>query len=152
MKIEASTVDEYLQKVSAERQEPMAKLRALLRSNLPEGFEEVLSYSMPGYVVPHALYPKGYHCDPSLPLPFVSFASQKNFIALYHMGLYANEDHMAWFKASWDAAQWGKLDMGRSCIRFKNMDKIPWDLLSELATKITPQAWISQYEAAFLKS
>ena len=152
MKIEASTVDEYLQKVQPERQEPMARLRALLRSNLPEGFEEVLSYSMPGYVVPHALYPKGYHCDPSLPLPFVSFASQKNFIALYHMGLYANEDHMAWFKASWDAAHWGKLDMGKSCIRFKNMDKIPWDLLSELATKITPQAWISQYEAAFLKS
>ena len=151
MKIEATTVDEYLKKVPAERQEPMARLRALLRSNLPEGFEEVLSYGMPGYVVPHALYPKGYHCDPNLPLPFVSFASQKNFIALYHMGLYANEEHMAWFKASWDAAQWGKLDMGKSCIRFKNMDKIPWDLLSELATKITPQAWISQYEAAFLK-
>ena len=152
MKIEASSVDEYLQKVPAERQEPMARLRALLGSNLPEGFEEVLSYGMPGYVVPHALYPKGYHCDHTLPLPFVSFASQKNFIALYHMGLYASEDHMAWFKASWDAAQWGKLDMGKSCIRFKNMDKIPWDLLSELATKITPQAWISQYEAAFLKS
>ena len=151
MKIEASTVEEYLQKVPAERQEPMARLRALLRSNLPEGFEEVLSYGMPGFVVPHDVYPKGYHCDPILPLPFVSFASQKNFIALYHMGLYANEDHMAWFKASWDADQWGKLDMGKSCIRFKNMDKIPWDLLSELATKITPQAWISQYEAAFLK-
>ena len=151
MKIEASTVEEYLQKVPAERQEPMARLRALLRSNLPEGFEEVLSYGMPGFVVPHDVYPKGYHCDPILPLPFVSFASQKNFIALYHMGLYANEDHMAWFKASWDADQWGKLDMGKSCIRFKNMDKIPWDLLSELATKITPQAWVSQYEAAFLK-
>ena len=151
MKIDASTVEGYLQKVPAERQAPMARLRALLRSNLPEGFEEVLSYGMPGFVVPHALYPKGYHCDPTLPLPFVSFASQKNFIALYHMGLYANEEHMAWFKASWDADQWGKLDMGKSCIRFKNMDKIPWDLLSELATKITPQAWISQYEAAFLK-
>ena len=152
MKIEASTVEEYLQKVASKRQEPMERLRALLRSNLPEGFEEVLSYGMPAFVVPHALYPKGYHCDPSLPLPFVSFASQKKFIALYHMGLYANDEHMAWFKASWDAAQWGKLDMGKSCIRFKNMDKIPWDLLSELATKITPQAWISQYEAAFLKS
>jgi uncharacterized protein YdhG (YjbR/CyaY superfamily) len=151
MKIDASTVEGYLQKVPAERQAPMARLRALLRSNLPEGFEEVLSYGMPGFVVPHSLYPKGYHCDPTLPLPFVSFASQKNFIALYHMGLYANEEHMAWFKASWDADQWGKLDMGKSCIRFKNMDKIPWDLLSELATKITPQAWISQYEAAFLK-
>ena len=152
MKIEASTVEEYLQKVPAERQESMARLRVLLRSNLPEGFEEVLSYGMPGYVVPHALYPKGYHCDPNLPLPFVSFASQKNFIALYHMGLFANEGHMAWFKASWDPAQWGKLDMGKSCIRFKNMDKIPWDLLSELATKITPKAWIFQYEGAFLTS
>jgi len=151
MKIEASTVDGYLQKVLAEPQEPMARLKALLLSNLPEGFEEVLSYGMPGFVVPHALYPKGDDCDPILPLPFVSFASQKNCIALYHMGLYANEKHMAWFKASWDAAQWGKLDMGKSCIRFKNMDKIPWDLLSELATKITPQAWISQYEAAFLE-
>ena len=95
---------------------------------------------------------RAFQCDPNLPLPFVSFASQKNFIALYHMGLYANEEHMAWFKASWDPAQWGKLDMGKSCIRFKNMDKIPWDLLSELATKITPKAWISHYEGAFLKS
>ncbi len=151
MKIEATSVEDYINQAPEERQAALGQMREVLRDNLPQGFSEALSYGMPGYVVPHSLYPAGYHCDPKLPLPFVSFANQKNFIALYHMGLYASEEHMAWFKASWDASQWGKLDMGKSCIRFKKVDKIPWDLLSELATKITPQAWISQYEKAFLK-
>ena len=151
MKIEATSVEDYINQAPEERQAALSQMRQVLRDNLPQGFSEALNYGMPGYVVPHSLYPAGYHCDPKLPLPFVSFANQKNFIALYHMGLYTSEEHMAWFKASWDASQWGKLDMGKSCIRFKKVDKIPWDLLSELATKITPQAWISQYEKAFLK-
>lgn len=149
MKIAANTVDEYLEAAPAERQEALRRMRALLRDHLPRGFEEQLGYGMPAFVVPHHLYPAGYHCDPSLPLPFVSFANQKNFVALYHMGLYASPDDMAWFKAAWDTKAWGKLDMGKSCIRFKNTAKIPWALLEQLASRMTPEDWIAHYESAF---
>ena len=103
MKIAANNVDEYIAAAPAERQEALRRMRDLLRKHLPKGFEERLGYGMPAFVVPHELYPAGYHCDPSLPLPFVSFANQKNFVALYHMGLYASPEDMAWFKSSWDA-------------------------------------------------
>ena len=149
MKIAANNVDEYIAAAPAERQEALRRMRDLLRKHLPKGFEERLGYGMPAFVVPHELYPAGYHCDPSLPLPFVSFANQKNFVALYHMGLYASPEDMAWFKASWDAQTHGKLDMGKSCIRFKNMAKIPWALLEQLATRMTPQDWVARYESAF---
>ena len=109
----ANTVDEYIEAAPEERQEALRRMRALLRRHLPQGFEERLGYGMPAFVVPHDLYPAGYHCDPSLPLPFVSFANQKNFVALYHMGLYASPDDMAWFKASWDVKACGKLDLGK---------------------------------------
>ena len=149
MKVIANTVDEYIAAAPEERQEALRRIRALLSEHLPQGFEERLGYGMPAFVVPHDLYPEGYHCDPSLPLPFVSFANQKNFVALYHMGLYASPDDMAWFKASWDAKASGKLDMGKSCIRFKNMAKIPWALLVQLARRMTPEDWVARYEAAF---
>ena len=149
MNIAANNVDEYIATASAERQEALRRMRDLLRKHLPKGFEERLGYDMPAFVVPHELYPAGYHCDPSLPLPFVSFANQKNFVAMYHMGLYASPEDMAWFKASWDAKAHGKLDMGKSCIRFKNMAKIPWALLEQLATRMTPQDWVARYESAF---
>lgn len=151
MKIAAKSVDEYLDKAPGDRQEALHRLRNLLRDHLPEGFLECLSYGMPGHVVPHSLYPTGYHCDPTLPLPFVSFANQKNFIALYHMGLYASPEDMAWFQGQWNPSEHGKLDMGKSCIRFKNPAKIPWALLEELAQRITPEAWIDRYESAFVK-
>ena len=151
MKIEANSVEDYLNNAPNERQEALRRMREVLRDNLPQGFSEELSYGMPGYVVPHSTYEPGYHCDPRLPLPFVSFANQKNFVALYHMGLYASPDDMAWFTESWDAGRFGKLDMGKSCIRFKKMDKIPWDLIGELATRMTPQDWIARYEFAFKK-
>jgi len=151
MKIEATSVDEYVSKAPEERQDALRRMREVLRENLPKGFSEELSYGMPGYVVPHSLYEPGYHCDPRLPLPFVSFANQKNFVALYHMGLYASPEDMVWFMDSWDAERFGKLDMGKSCIRFKKMDKIPWDLIGELATRMTPDDWIARYESAFRK-
>ena len=151
MQIEAKSVDEYVNKAPEERQGALRRMREVLRGNLPEGFSEELSYGMPGYVVPHSLYEPGYHCDPGLPLPFVSFANQKNFVALYHMGLYASPEDMAWFTESWDAERFGKLDMGKSCIRFKKMDRIPWDLIGELATRMTPDGWIARYESAFRK-
>ena len=149
MNIAANNVDEYIVAAPAERQEALRRMRDLLRKHLPKGFEERLGYGMPAFVVPHELYPAGYHCDPSFPLPFVSFANQKNFVALYHMGLYASPEDMAWFKASWDAKAHGKLDMGKSCIRFKNTAKIPWALLERLATRMTPQDWVALYESAF---
>jgi hypothetical protein len=106
---------------------------------------------MPSYVVPHDLYPGGYQCDPKLPLPFLSFANQKNFVALYHMGLYASDEIMAWFLGQWDAEQWGKLDMGKSCIRFKKMDRIPFQLVGKLVSRMGVEDWIHLYESKFRK-
>jgi uncharacterized protein YdhG (YjbR/CyaY superfamily) len=151
MRIQATSVDDYIQQAPEARQEALRTLRALIQNHLPAGFLEGLSYGMPGYVVPHEIYPPGYHCDPKLPLPFLSFANQKNFIALYHMGLYANEEMMAWFTASWDAKSHGKLDMGKSCIRFKNVAKIPWGLLEELVAQMTPRQWVELYESKFVR-
>ena len=148
MKIAANTVDEYIEAVPEERQEALRRMLALLREHLPEGFEERLGYGMPAFVVPHHLYPAGYHCDPSLPLPFVSFANQKNFVALYHMGLYASPDDMAWFKESWDAEACGKLDMGKSCIRLRHTRPLPLELLGELVSRMSPTQWIRLAETA----
>lgn len=127
----------------------MQELRRLLKKNLPKGYEETMSYGMIGYVVPHKTYPEGYHCDPKLPLPFVSIASQKNFIALYHMGLYAMPDLMKWFKARWPREAATRLDMGKSCIRFKKPAEIPFRLIADLAKKVTVKKWIETYEKKF---
>src|SRR5690606_23461443 len=105
------------------------------------------SYGMITFVVPHSLFPAGYHCDPKQALPFISIASQKNFIALYHMGLYANKELLTWFEQEWPKHTTLKLDMGKSCIRFKNPELIPFDLIGELASKVTPEEWIAAYEA-----
>ncbi len=146
MTSKAETVEQYLQELPAERQEAVGKLREILRRNLPSGFEEVISYGMIGYVVPHSIYPDGYHCDTKLPLPFINLASQKNYIALYHSGLYAKEDVLQWFQQEYAKRSKGKLDMGKSCIRFKKPELIPYDLIGELAQKFTAQEWIELYE------
>jgi hypothetical protein len=127
------------------------KLQKLFKKNLPKGFEEQMSYGMVGYVVPHKIYPDGYHCDPKLPLPFLSIASQKNFIALYHMGVYAVPELHDWFVSEYPKHCKSKLDMGKSCIRFKKMEDIPYDLIAELAKKMTVQDWISCYEKNYKK-
>ena len=106
---------------------------------------------MIGYVVPHSIYPKGYHCDPKLPLPFINIASQKNFIALYHMGIYADENLLNWFVNEFYKHSKAKLDMGKSCIRFKKPELIPYDLIGQLFTKLTVNDWVNIYESAFLK-
>ncbi|MEM6720630.1 MAG: DUF1801 domain-containing protein [Bacteroidota bacterium] len=146
MKYQANTVDAYIEQLPEERKEVIQKLRSILQENLPEGFKEVIGYNMPAYVVPHETYPNGYHCDPKLPLPFISFASQKNFVALYHMGIYANKEIMDWFVAEYPKHAKYKLDMGKSCIRFKRMTDIPYDLIAQLAQKMSPQDWIDLYE------
>lgn len=118
--------------------------------NLPNGFEEQISYGHIGFVVPHSMYPNGYHCDPTSPLPFIGLASQKNFIALYHMGIYSDEKLLNWFIEEYPKHAKRKLDMGKSCIRFKKTDDIPYDLIGKLASKITPDQWIATYEKNLL--
>ncbi len=146
MKIEAESPEEYISKVPKERIETMKKLRSVIKRNIPEGFEETMSYGMIGYVVPHSMYPDGYHCDTSLPLPFMNLASQKNYIAVYHSGIYAKKEMHDWFVTKYKEETGKKPDMGKSCIRLKNMDEIPFELIGELSSKITPQEWIATYE------
>lgn len=140
------TTEEYISNLPEERKEAFLKLRKTLVENLPVGFAEEINYGMIGFVVPKSLYPEGYHCNPELPLPFISLASQKNFIALYHMGIYANQELLDWFVNEYPKHADNKLDMGKSCIRFKNPNKIPFELIGELASKMTPQDWIAIYE------
>jgi uncharacterized protein YdhG (YjbR/CyaY superfamily) len=149
MQIKVDTVKEYIDQIPEERKEVIQKLRKVLSENLPEGFREEMSYGMIGYVVPHSLYPKGYHCTPKLPLPFINVASQKNFVALYHMNLYADKSLMEWFTTEYPKHSKVKLDMGKSCMRFKKLDQIPYELIGELAQKITVEEWIKTYEDTF---
>ncbi len=146
MQSKALTTEEYYQSLPEERKEAMTQLRRILKENLPKGFEETMAYGMPGFVVPHSIYPNGYHVSPKEPLPFISLASQKNFIALYHMGIYADQEVLKWFQLSYSEQVPTKLDMGKSCIRFKNTKHIPYDLIAELAQKITVEDWIKMYE------
>lgn len=149
MQSKATTVKEYMENLPDERKKPMEELRKVIKKNLPKGFEETMSYGMLGWVVPHKLYPAGYHCDPKTPLPFLSVASQKNFIAVYHMGMYANEKLLKWFVGEFPKHSKSKLDMGKSCIRFKKPEDIPMKLIAELATKMTVNDWVTLYESAF---
>ena len=146
MKIEATTPDEYCAKLPEDRKQVIIKLREVIKENLPPGFIETMSYGMIGYVVPHSIYPSGYHCNPELALPFMNLASQKNFIAVYHSGIYANQSLMDWFLKEYPKHLNTKPDMGKSCIRFKNMIRIPYELIGELSQKLTPQQWIEIYE------
>lgn len=142
---------EYIESLPQERKEVVLKIREAIFQNLPKGFEEVVNYGMLGYVVPHSIYPKGYQCDPKLPLPFISLASQKNNISIYHMGIYADKQLLDWFVSEYPKHVKSRLDMGKSCIRFKKMNEIPYALIGELAAKISPQNWINLYETTFLK-
>jgi len=151
MKIEAATPEEYISKLSEDRAMAVSRLRNVIKDNLPDGFEEVMSYGMIGFVVPKSLYPSGYHCSPELPLPFINIASQKNFIALYHMGIYAFPELHDWFVSEYPSYVKTKLDMGKGCIRFKKVDTIPYDLIAELVSKMTPDKWIELYETSLKK-
>ena len=151
MQSKATTPEQYLSELPEDRKEAMLKLRKVIKDNLPKGFEEQMSYGMLGYVVPHSIYPNGYHCNPKLPLPFINLASQKNFIALYHMGIYADKNLLDWFVAEYPKHVKTKIDMGKSCLRFKKMEDIPFDLIGELVTKMSVEDWISTYEKAFRK-
>jgi hypothetical protein len=144
-------IDVYLSALPEDRKGVMEKLIAVMKKNLPKGFSLDFSYGMIGFCIPHSIYPKGYHCDSKIALPFVSIASQKNFIALYHMGIYAEPTLLDWFVAEYPKHVKSKLDMGKSCIRFKKMEEIPFDLIGELMKKMSPQDWINLYESKFVK-
>ena len=150
MKSEAKTTEQYISELPEDRKVAIEKLRNISLKNLPNGFKEVISYGMLGYVVPHEIYPKGYHCTPQLPLPFFNIASQKNSINIYHMALYADSNLYNWFVEEYPKHSTRKLDMGKSCIRFNKFDEIPFELLCELVTKISVAEWIATYEAAFV--
>ena len=146
MQSTAKTPQEYIDNLPEDRKEVMSKFRKTIIDNLPKGYSEGIGYGMLCYGVPHSLYPPGYHCDPKQPLPLLSVASQKNFIALYHMGMYANKPLLDWFVAEFPKHTKYKLDMGKSCVRFKKMDDIPYGLIGELSAKLTVDDWISMYE------
>ena len=147
MQIHAESPELYIEQLPNERKVVINKLRQAILKNIPDGFIEKINYGMIGYVIPHSLYPDGYHCNPALPLPFMGIASQKNFIAIYHMGLYVNDELMRWFIGEYPKYCKTKLDMGKSCIRFKNPDNIPYELIGELAKKISAENWINTYES-----
>jgi hypothetical protein len=129
----------------------MQQLREVILKNIPKGFEERMGYGMLGYSVPHSIYPAGYHCNPKDPLPFFGLASQKNSINVYHMGMYARQDLYDWFVAEYPKHVKAKLDMGKSCIRFKKPEHIPLELIGELLQKMSVQDWIALYEKEIKK-
>ncbi|MBK7816622.1 MAG: DUF1801 domain-containing protein [Sphingobacteriaceae bacterium] len=151
MKATGKTVTEILISVPAERAEAFNKLHDIIVKNLPKGFEAGISYGGLGYVVPHELYPAGYHCKPSEPLPFAGIASQKDSINFYHMGVYSDPKLLKWFVNEYPKHSKQKLDMGKSCVRFKKLDEIPYKLIGELMKKMTVKDWIEKYEAAYKK-
>ena len=151
MQYEATSPEDYISQVPEERRDALKKLRKTIQNNLPNGFEEGMQYKMPSYFVPHSIYPDGYHCKPTDPLPFMSFASQKNSVNFYHMGIYSKPELHDWFVSKYPKHCNRKLDMGKSCIRFKKADEIPFNLIGELCQKMTVDEWIDIYEAAFKK-
>jgi len=151
MKATGNTVKEILANVPQDRLAAFNKLHDVIVKNLPKGFEAAISYGGLGYVIPHTLYPAGYHCKPSEPLPFAGLASQKNSINFYHMGIYSDPKLLEWFVSEYPKHSKQKLDMGKSCIRFKKLDEIPYQLIGELMKKMTAEQWINTYETMLKK-
>ena len=151
MSTSISTVSEYISQLEESRKEIIENLRKAMKSNLPAGFNEEINYGMIGYVVPHSIYPSGYHCNTKLTLPFMNLASQKNHIGVYHMGIYSDPDLLKWFEEEWSKLEIGKLNMGKSCIRLNPKKQIPYDLIGRLSAKISVDQWIETYEKAVKK-
>lgn len=151
MQSKAQSIAEYILELPEARQKPLTLVREAILKNIPKGFVQEMNYGMIGFVVPHTLYPSGYHCNPKLPLPFITIASQKNFIALYHMGIYTKPELLKWFIDEFPKHSTTKLDMGKSCIRFKKMDDIPFELIAQLVQKISVKDWIQTYETQLKK-
>ena len=151
MQSTAATPDQYINELPDDRKQTMQQLREVILQNIPEGFQEQMGYGMLGYAVPHSIYPAGYHCNPKDPLPFFGLASQKNSINIYHMGIYARQDLYDWFVAEYPKYSKAKLDIGKSCIRFKKPEHIPFELIGELLQKMSVNDWIALYEKGIKK-
>lgn len=139
-------IDTYIATIDEGRRDTYIKLFKILEENIPEGFELNFGYGMPGFDVPFSRYPKGYHVDPTQPLPFIALGIQKGHIGLYHLGIYADEDLLHWFQDEYKKQVPTKLNMGKSCIRFTNVKNIPFDLIGELVSKMSVDEWIAIYE------
>jgi uncharacterized protein YdhG (YjbR/CyaY superfamily) len=151
MKINFKTPEEYIANIPPDRRNSFEILRKVILENLPEGFTETINYGMIGYVVPFSIYPGGYHADPKQALPFINIASQKNYFALHHLGLYANKNLLDWFVNEYPKFSKTKLDMGKGCVRFKDPNKIPLELVGKLIGKISVPEWIAIYESEIKK-
>ena len=147
MQSKAATVEQYLKELPAERRQAINEVRAVILKNLDKNYEEGMQYGMIGYFVPHKLYPAGYHCDPKQPLPFACLASQKNYMSLYMMSEYRPGDD--WFKKAWEKTG-KKLDMGKSCIRFKRVEDLALNVIGEAIRRMPAKKWIEVYES-FIK-
>ena len=147
----ATTPSEYIAQLPEDRKAPIQKLRQTILDHLDPKFQECINNGMLEYVVPFTIYPEGYHCNSKLPLPFMNLASQKNFIAVYHSGMYAKKEILDWFVAEYPKHTTAKLDMGKSCVRFKKMDAIPYALIGQLAAKLSVNEWITIYESQIKK-
>lgn len=150
MKINASSPATYIQEVDEARRPVFEKLRETIVENIPDGFQECMSYGMIGYVVPHSIYPKGYHCDPKTPLPFINLGAQKNYISMHHMGLYGDPKLLDWFVSEYPKHSKSKLDMGKGCVRFKRPDDIPFDLIAELLRKVSVEDYVGRVEMSLM--
>jgi hypothetical protein len=146
MQSTAADVMAYLAELPEDRRTVVNQLREVILDNLSPEFTEIMNYGMIGYVIPHSVYPAGYHCNPKLPLPFMGLASQKNSVNLYHMGIYADDKLLDWFVTEYPKHAKSKLNMGKSCINFKKIDDIPYQLVGQLVQKMDASAWIELYE------
>ena len=140
------SIKDYTNSLASDRKTTITQLINVIEQNIPKGFEKVMNYGMPSFVIPHSIYPSGYHCDTTLPLPFIGVSNQKSSISLHHMGLYADPELLNWFKSEYPKHSNTKLDMGKSCIRFKKFNEIPYELIGILSNKMTVKNWIDIYE------
>ena len=140
------SIKDYTNSLASDRKTTITQLINVIEQNIPKGFEKVMNYGMPSFVVPHSVYPDGYHCDKTLPLPFIGVSNLKSSISLHHMGLYANSKLLNWFESEYPKNSNTKLDMGKGCIRFKKFNEIPYRLIGVLSSKMTVKDWIDIYE------
>ena len=147
MQSKAKSVDQYLAELPFDRREAINAVRKVILKNLPDGFEEGMQYGMIGYFVLHKLFPAGYHCDPSQPLTFAALASQKNYMAIYLMTIYGHKETEEWFVKAYKASG-KKLDMGKSCVRFKKLDDLPLDVIGQAIARVPVEKYIRAYQRA----
>ena len=151
MQSKAATVDKYLAELPPDRREAIGALRAVILKNLPKGYEEGMQWGMPAWFVPFSAYPDGYHCQPDQPLPFAAIASQKQHMAFYGIGLYMDPQQAEWFVKAWKKTG-KKLNMGKSCVRFKKIEDVPLEVVAEAVRRIPMKDYIAGYEASLAES